>query len=216
MYWFIYKCVCVRACACACLCVWVCVCRDDMVDLVGSYQFDDLVTEGGDVFARDPYILRFRCLNTGRWQRGTLKLSEGSTYIQKDVNIYIKQVCVCVFHDYSAERPGDDPSSHQTRGLGEGAGWALRCFPECQEEVENRCKFVTSSYNCSVNSLMMTWELLNSGGRLQGRSWRSQFTWSEHIFVSSQHSSRQLLHWSECWCSACHLCPVERDDPGRF
>ncbi|XP_041810709.1 deoxyribonuclease gamma-like isoform X1 [Chelmon rostratus] len=38
--------------------------RDDMVDLVGSYQFDDLETEGGDVFARDPYILRFRCLNT--------------------------------------------------------------------------------------------------------------------------------------------------------
>ncbi|KAK1901061.1 Deoxyribonuclease gamma [Dissostichus eleginoides] len=31
---------------------------------LGSYQFDDLVTEGGDVFARDPYILRFRCLNT--------------------------------------------------------------------------------------------------------------------------------------------------------
>lgn len=39
--------------------------RDNMVDLVGSYQFDDQVSEGGDVFARDPYILRFRCLNTG-------------------------------------------------------------------------------------------------------------------------------------------------------
>ncbi|XP_040890262.1 deoxyribonuclease-1-like [Toxotes jaculatrix] len=38
--------------------------RDDMVDLVGSYQFDDELTEGQDVFARDPYILRFRCLNT--------------------------------------------------------------------------------------------------------------------------------------------------------
>ncbi|XP_074528427.1 deoxyribonuclease 1 like 4, tandem duplicate 1 isoform X2 [Halichoeres trimaculatus] len=38
--------------------------RDDLVDLVGSYQFDDKETEGGDVFARDPYILRFRCLNT--------------------------------------------------------------------------------------------------------------------------------------------------------
>ncbi|GAA6216896.1 deoxyribonuclease-1-like [Lates japonicus] len=38
--------------------------RDDLVDLVGSYQFDDQVTEGLDVFARDPYILRFRCLNT--------------------------------------------------------------------------------------------------------------------------------------------------------
>lgn len=40
-------------------------CRDDLVDLVGSYQFDDEKTEGLDVFARDPYILRFRCLNTG-------------------------------------------------------------------------------------------------------------------------------------------------------
>ncbi|XP_060925991.1 deoxyribonuclease-1-like [Limanda limanda] len=38
--------------------------RDDLVDLVGSHQFDDQLNEGGDVFARDPYILRFRCLNT--------------------------------------------------------------------------------------------------------------------------------------------------------
>ncbi|XP_069568774.1 deoxyribonuclease 1 like 4, tandem duplicate 1 [Brachyistius frenatus] len=38
--------------------------RDDLVDLVGSFQFDDVATESGDVFARDPYILRFRCLNT--------------------------------------------------------------------------------------------------------------------------------------------------------
>ncbi|XP_038162710.1 deoxyribonuclease gamma-like [Cyprinodon tularosa] len=38
--------------------------RDDLVDLVGSYQFDDEKTEGLDVFARDPYILGFRCLNT--------------------------------------------------------------------------------------------------------------------------------------------------------
>lgn len=38
--------------------------RDNMVDLVGSYQFDDEEEEGGDVFAREPYILRFRCLNT--------------------------------------------------------------------------------------------------------------------------------------------------------
>ncbi|XP_068604773.1 deoxyribonuclease 1 like 4, tandem duplicate 1 isoform X1 [Brachionichthys hirsutus] len=38
--------------------------RDDMVDVVGSHQFDDEATEGGDVFARDPYILRFRCLGT--------------------------------------------------------------------------------------------------------------------------------------------------------
>jgi len=38
--------------------------RDDLVDLIGSYQFDDEKTCNEDVFARDPYILRFRCLNT--------------------------------------------------------------------------------------------------------------------------------------------------------
>uniref|UniRef100_A0A667XJI7 Deoxyribonuclease n=1 Tax=Myripristis murdjan TaxID=586833 RepID=A0A667XJI7_9TELE len=38
--------------------------RDDLVDLVGSYQFDDQATEKEDIFARDPYILRFTCLNT--------------------------------------------------------------------------------------------------------------------------------------------------------
>ncbi|XP_077581968.1 deoxyribonuclease 1 like 4, tandem duplicate 1 [Stigmatopora nigra] len=38
--------------------------RDDLVDLVGSYQFDDQLIDGGDVFARDPYILRFRCHRT--------------------------------------------------------------------------------------------------------------------------------------------------------
>ncbi|XP_030585008.1 deoxyribonuclease 1 like 4, tandem duplicate 1 [Archocentrus centrarchus] len=38
--------------------------RDDLVDLVDTYQFDDVVTEGADVFDRDPYILRFRCHST--------------------------------------------------------------------------------------------------------------------------------------------------------
>ncbi|XP_068196609.1 deoxyribonuclease 1 like 4, tandem duplicate 1 [Antennarius striatus] len=38
--------------------------RDDMVDVVGSHQFNDEETGGGDIFARDPYILRFRCLDT--------------------------------------------------------------------------------------------------------------------------------------------------------
>ncbi|KAM3837918.1 deoxyribonuclease-1-like [Diretmus argenteus] len=38
--------------------------RDDLVDLVGTYQFDDQLTAEEDIFARDPYILRFRCLNT--------------------------------------------------------------------------------------------------------------------------------------------------------
>lgn len=43
--------------------------RDDLVDLVGSYQFDDQVTDSGDVFARDPYILRFQCHHTGVWSQ---------------------------------------------------------------------------------------------------------------------------------------------------
>jgi len=38
--------------------------RDDLVDLIGSYQFDDEKTSKEDVFARDPYILRFTCLCT--------------------------------------------------------------------------------------------------------------------------------------------------------
>ncbi|XP_045884394.1 deoxyribonuclease 1 like 4, tandem duplicate 1 [Micropterus dolomieu] len=38
--------------------------REDMVKLVDTYQFDDKKTEGTDVFARDPYILRFKCFNT--------------------------------------------------------------------------------------------------------------------------------------------------------
>nr|XP_040060267.1 deoxyribonuclease 1 like 4, tandem duplicate 1 [Gasterosteus aculeatus aculeatus] len=38
--------------------------REDQVNLVDSYQFDDVEADGGDVFAREPYILRFRCLNT--------------------------------------------------------------------------------------------------------------------------------------------------------
>ncbi|XP_047203540.1 deoxyribonuclease 1 like 4, tandem duplicate 1 isoform X2 [Girardinichthys multiradiatus] len=38
--------------------------RDDLVDLVDSYQYDDEKTGGEDVFARDPYILRFRCPNS--------------------------------------------------------------------------------------------------------------------------------------------------------
>ncbi|XP_072296094.1 deoxyribonuclease-1-like isoform X1 [Eucyclogobius newberryi] len=38
--------------------------RDDLVNLVGSYQFEDSKTLNQDVFARDPYILRFRCPTT--------------------------------------------------------------------------------------------------------------------------------------------------------
>lgn len=30
-----------------------------------SYQFDDVMSKGEDVFARDPYILRFSCPTTG-------------------------------------------------------------------------------------------------------------------------------------------------------
>ncbi|CAL8402558.1 unnamed protein product [Arctogadus glacialis] len=38
--------------------------RDDLVDMVGFYQYDDEETVKEDILARDPYILRFRCHNT--------------------------------------------------------------------------------------------------------------------------------------------------------
>ncbi|XP_030634125.1 deoxyribonuclease-1-like 2 [Chanos chanos] len=38
--------------------------RDDLVDLIGSYQYEDNKEGEEDVFAREPYILRFRCLTT--------------------------------------------------------------------------------------------------------------------------------------------------------
>ncbi|KAG9340598.1 hypothetical protein JZ751_021153 [Albula glossodonta] len=38
--------------------------RDDLVDLVGSYQYEDDQVGDKDVFAREPYILRFACLDT--------------------------------------------------------------------------------------------------------------------------------------------------------
>lgn len=47
-------------------------CRGDVVKLVDTYQFDDVLTEGKDVFDRDPFILRFQCPNAG------IKLSLGT------------------------------------------------------------------------------------------------------------------------------------------
>ncbi|XP_036387609.1 deoxyribonuclease-1-like [Megalops cyprinoides] len=38
--------------------------RDDFVDLVGSYQYEDNQKGDEDAFAREPYILRFTCPNT--------------------------------------------------------------------------------------------------------------------------------------------------------
>ncbi|XP_076125397.1 deoxyribonuclease-1-like [Alosa pseudoharengus] len=38
--------------------------RDDLVDLVKSYQYADKQPGDEDAFEREPYILRFRCLNT--------------------------------------------------------------------------------------------------------------------------------------------------------
>ncbi|KAJ8257951.1 hypothetical protein GJAV_G00191520 [Gymnothorax javanicus] len=38
--------------------------RDDLVNLVGSYQYEDSQLGDEDVFAREPYILRFRCMST--------------------------------------------------------------------------------------------------------------------------------------------------------
>ncbi|XP_052446758.1 deoxyribonuclease gamma-like [Carassius gibelio] len=38
--------------------------RDDLVDLVGSYQYEDNQPGDEDAFAREPYILRFKCHKT--------------------------------------------------------------------------------------------------------------------------------------------------------
>ncbi|XP_059425049.1 deoxyribonuclease gamma-like isoform X1 [Carassius carassius] len=38
--------------------------RDDLVDLVGSYQYEDNQPGDEDAFSREPYILRFKCHNT--------------------------------------------------------------------------------------------------------------------------------------------------------
>ncbi|CAB1315586.1 unnamed protein product [Coregonus sp. 'balchen'] len=38
--------------------------RDDLVRLVGSWQYEDNQAGDVDAFAREPYILRFECLNT--------------------------------------------------------------------------------------------------------------------------------------------------------
>lgn len=80
-----------------------------MVDLVGSYQFDDQATQGGDVFARDPYILRFRCMNTGRRHiQFSPPPNQESCYSAVNHSVYLGD-------HRSAERPCDDPSPHKTR-----------------------------------------------------------------------------------------------------
>ncbi|XP_073669702.1 deoxyribonuclease 1 like 4, tandem duplicate 1 isoform X1 [Paramisgurnus dabryanus] len=38
--------------------------RDDLVDLVGSYQYEDNQPGDEDAFAREPYVLRFTCHKT--------------------------------------------------------------------------------------------------------------------------------------------------------
>uniref|UniRef100_A0A8C6SF75 Endonuclease/exonuclease/phosphatase domain-containing protein n=1 Tax=Neogobius melanostomus TaxID=47308 RepID=A0A8C6SF75_9GOBI len=38
--------------------------RDDLMNLIGTYQFDDQKTLNEDAFSRDPYILRFKCPTT--------------------------------------------------------------------------------------------------------------------------------------------------------
>lgn len=113
-----------------------------MVDLVGSYQFDDQLTEGGDVFARDPYILRFRCLNTGRRHNFSVDGEFFSVPHSKSGSVpWHSESHVFFSHDHhSAEGPGDDPRPHKTRWLRERAGWALWRLPECQEEVEDGCE----------------------------------------------------------------------------
>jgi hypothetical protein len=51
------------------MCCTVCSERDDLVDLVGSWQYEDNQVGDVDAFAREPYILRFKCLNTGKGHR---------------------------------------------------------------------------------------------------------------------------------------------------
>ncbi|KAL2101999.1 hypothetical protein ACEWY4_003760 [Coilia grayii] len=38
--------------------------RDDLVDLVDTYQYEDNQVDDHDAFAREPYILRFKCSHT--------------------------------------------------------------------------------------------------------------------------------------------------------
>lgn len=39
--------------------------RDDVVDLVDCYQYEDNQVNDMDAFAREPYVLRFKPHNTG-------------------------------------------------------------------------------------------------------------------------------------------------------
>lgn len=64
--------------------------------------------------------------------------------------LHVEELWICIWWvfflaicDLSAEGPGDDSRSHQTGGLGEGAGRALRRFPACHQDVGNRRKMET-------------------------------------------------------------------------
>lgn len=46
----------------------VCLNRDDVVDLIASYQYKDNQPGDEDAFAREPYVLRFKCHKTGKVQ----------------------------------------------------------------------------------------------------------------------------------------------------
>lgn len=43
--------------------------RDDVVDLVDCYQYEDNQVNDTDAFAREPYILHFKSHNTGQFLR---------------------------------------------------------------------------------------------------------------------------------------------------
>lgn len=43
--------------------------RDDVVDLVDCYQYEDNQVNDVDAFAREPYILHFKSHNTGQFLR---------------------------------------------------------------------------------------------------------------------------------------------------
>lgn len=62
--------------------------------------------------------------------------------LRHDSSCYLGHVPMVLLNYFrcSAEGYSADPSSHQTAGLRERAGWAVRRLPAGQTEMENRCE----------------------------------------------------------------------------
>lgn len=65
--------------------------RDDVVDLVNSYQYEDNQVDDFDAFAREPYILRFKCHNTGQFGGNFTKLD---ALISVCVDLFLCSFCL--------------------------------------------------------------------------------------------------------------------------